>query len=93
MPWKVKCRDPKSPYANLSGVETFCDGEETSHIHITVPQEPRDVTKDKFDVILEEPRPPVAMVARSNRFAVFVNFAQVFNLSANFMQVLTNINY
>ena len=72
MAWKTVCKDDNSPFANLSGVETFEDGEDESNIEIKIPQDPRDVTKDAFDVILGDPRPSTAVVDKNNKCSVTV---------------------
>ena len=70
--WTTVCKDQNSPFANLSGVETFEKGEEESNIEIKIPQDPRDVTKDKFDVILGDPKPSTSIVDKNNKCSVTV---------------------
>ena len=66
-------KDPDSPFAGLSGVETFDEGEEESHIEIDVPQDPRDVTKDSFDIVLSDPKPSTSVVEKNNKCQVTVD--------------------
>ena len=49
--WTTLC-DDESPYSNLSGVETFQDGEETTNIQMEFPELPLDHTMDQFSVVL-----------------------------------------
>ena len=66
------CSSEDNPFYNLSGTETFKDGEEDSTIEIKIPQDTRDVTKDNFDVILSEPRPSTSIVDKNNKCQVVV---------------------
>ena len=70
--WKTVCKDDNSPFANISGVETFEEDEEESNIEIKIPQDARDVTKDVFDVILIDPKSPTATVKKNNKCVVSV---------------------
>ena len=70
VPWRTVCKDETSPFANLSGIETFEDGEEESNIHINIPQDPRDQTQDKFEVVLGEPKPSTSIVDKNNKCSV-----------------------
>ena len=73
MAWKVVSKDADSPFAGLSGVETFDKGEKESHIEIDVPQDPRDVTKDNFDIVLSDPKPSTSVVDKNNKCQVTVD--------------------
>lgn len=56
VPWKTVCLDSESPFANYSGIETFEDGDEKSHITMKIPQYPREENVDRFDVVLSPPK-------------------------------------
>ena len=71
--WKVVSKDPNSPFAGITGVETFDEGEEESHIEIDIPQDPRDVRSDAFDVILSDPKPSTSVVDQNNKCSVTVD--------------------
>ena len=73
MAWKVVSKDADSPFSGLSGVETFDKGEKESHIEIDVPQDPRDVTKDNFDIVLSDPKPSTSVVDKNNKCQVTVD--------------------
>ena len=53
-------------------METFEEGEEESTIEIKIPQDPRDVQYDMFDVILEDPRPMTSQVDKNNKCLVTI---------------------
>ena len=71
--WKTVCNDPNSPFANISGVETFEEDENESHIEIKIPQEARNVTKDNFDIVLSDPKPSTSVVDKNNKCSVTVD--------------------
>ena len=66
------CKDSGSPFADLSGTETFEKGEEESNIEIRIPQEPRDVQYDMFDVILDNCKPMTSQVDKNNKCLVTI---------------------
>ena len=66
------CKDSGSPFADLSGTETFEKGEEESNIEIRIPQEPRDVQYDMFDVILDYCKPMTSQVDKNNKCLVTI---------------------
>ena len=72
VPWRTVCKDETSPFANLSGIETFEDGEEESNIHINIPQDPRDQSQDKFEVVLGDPKPSTSIVDPKNKCSITV---------------------
>ena len=71
--WKTVCNDPNSPFVNISGVETFEEDENESHIEIKIPQEARNVTKDNFDIVLSDPKPSTSVVDKNNKCSVTVD--------------------
>ena len=56
VPWKTLTSDDDSPYANLSGIETFNDGENISHIQINLPESPMNAEQHTFDIVLATPK-------------------------------------
>ena len=85
------CKDSSSPFADLSGTETFEKGEEESNIEIKIPQDPRDVTKDKFDVILGDPKPSTSQVPKKNKCNVTVEndvIPSVINIDLDELEVV-----
>ena len=55
MKWVVDTYD-ESPYFNISGTETFEDGDGVSNIKIELPQLPQISTTDSFKVMLVPPK-------------------------------------
>jgi len=70
VPWKTASSDPSSPYANLSGIETFENGDEVSHIKIPLPQQPRDLDEDAFNITLAQPKSAEAVLGEIGQCAV-----------------------
>ena len=68
--WKTVTNDESSPFNNLKGVETFEEGDKTSTIEIPISQEPRDVNKDRFQVVLDQPQPRTSVVDENNQIQV-----------------------
>ena len=66
------CKDSSSPFADLSGTETFEKGEEESNIEIKIPQELRDVQYDMFDLILDYCKPMTSQVDKNNKCLVTI---------------------
>ena len=57
VPWSAESADEQEgPYKDLTGIETFEDGEEKSNIEIMISQIPRKVESDTFDVVLATPK-------------------------------------
>ena len=56
VPWRTVSDDPESIFSNLSGVETFEDGDEVSVIRICIPVQPRETEQDRFDIELTKPK-------------------------------------
>ena len=71
--WKTACKDPTSPFANLQGVETFEKGDEKSHIEIKIPQDARGVTRDFFEIFLDEPTPSTNVLGKNKKCRVTVS--------------------
>ena len=71
--WKTACKDPKSPFANLQGVETFEKGDEKSHVEIKIPQDARGVTRDFFEIFLDEPTPSTNILGKNKKCRVTVD--------------------
>ena len=74
IPWRTIVGDDQadSPYANLSGIETFEDGEKTSHIEVKIPQLPRECKQDLFEVVLSNPSSDVVQVDDNEKCSVVV---------------------
>ena len=68
--WKTVTSDETSPFNSLKGVETFEEGDKTSTIEIPISQEPRDINKDKFQVVLDQPQPQTSVVDENNQIQV-----------------------
>ena len=49
--WRTSCEE-SSPYFNLSGTETFEDGDEVSNITVSLPDLPQSTGTDHFSVVL-----------------------------------------
>lgn len=70
--WRTITESSDSPFANLSGVETFEDGEKESNIEIAIKQLPRDSKQDSFDVVLSPPSTTTVSIDESERCSVVV---------------------
>jgi len=53
--WHTSNAADGSPFENQSGVETFEQDENLSHIKLSIPQAPRD-GDDEFDIVLQKPK-------------------------------------
>lgn len=62
MPWKSNSGNIESPYDNLSGIETFEDGDDVSHIKIKLPQQPREASEEQFAITLSPPKSTEAVL-------------------------------
>lgn len=56
VPWKTITASPTSLFADITGVETFEDGDKTSHVVIKLPQIPHDTERDQFKIALDQPK-------------------------------------
>ena len=71
--WKTVCKDSTSPFANLRGVETFEKGEEKSHVEIKIPQDARGVTRDFFEITLDDPATTTTVIGKIKKCRVTVD--------------------
>ena len=53
-------------------METFEKGDEESTIKIKIPQDPRGLIEDRFDVILLDPKPATSIIRGNSRCSVTI---------------------
>ena len=70
--WTTAC-EGDSPYANLSGTETFEDGDGVSHIKIDLPEIPQDKSTEQFSIVLSPPKADNCKLGQISERAIEIN--------------------